>query len=484
MKKVVKFKTFITYALVLILLSSIIVFPDYVHGRNNSKDMVAIKTFNGKYLCAENGGGSTLIANRDQVGAWETFQIIDLGKGYIALKSHNGYYISAYNDGEDIYVNDNKIDKRQTFQLIKLDNNKVAFKNYEKDYISAENGGGGKLVGDKKKIGNWETFELIKLPELTSDKSILTATPNDKNVIFNWNKPTNAENIIGYNLYRGTEPGKQSATPITDFPIEGTYYTDNNLNSGTTYYYVLKPVYKDKTLGVASNEVLVLLKSTISLSAKTQDIGVNLSWNKPTNSSNVIGYNLYRGTEPGKQSSTPITDFPIEGTSYTDKNIENDTIYYYILKTVYKDKTLGEATNEVAVKSGPNNKNIVLELGSKHMFINGQKQEIDPGKGTVMIIKNGRTFLPIRAVIEAMGGIVEWNQSDKRVSVYLNNNIIHLWIGNKIANVNGVNMESDVAPYLSNTGRTMLPLRFIIEKLNSDVEWDGVTKRVTIKLKN
>lgn len=484
MKRIGKLKTFINYILVIILLSSIMAFPDYVHGRNDSMDMVAIKTFNGKYLCAENGGGSTLIANRDNIGEWETFQLIDLGKGYIAIRSHNGYYISAYNDGKDVYVNNNKIDKRQTLELIKLDNNKVAFKNYEKTYLCAEDGGGGKIVGDRKKIGSWETFELIKVPKVTSDKSNLTAIPNDKNVIFNWTKPTNTKDIIGYNLYRGIEPGKQSGTPITDFPIEGTSYMDNNLNSGTTYYYVLKPVYKDKTLGTTSNEVSVLLKSTITLNAKTEGKGVALSWNRPINPNNIIGYNLYRGIVSGKQSSTPITDFPIEGTSYTDNNIENDTIYYYILKAVYKDKTLGESSNEVSIKSESQSKIIVLEVGSKYMLINGKKIEIDPGKGTAMIIKNGRTFLPIRAVIEAMGGVVEWNQSDKRVSIYLNNNRIYLWIENKMANVNGINMESDVAPYISNTDRTMLPLRFIVENLNCDVDWDGLTKRVTIKIKD
>jgi len=484
MKKREKFKTFITYVLVMVLLSSIIVFPDHVHGRNNSSDMVAIKTFNGKYLCSENGGGSTLVANRDQIGDWETFEVIDLGKGNIALKSYNGYYVSAYNDGEDIYVNGDKIDKRQIFQLVKLNNNKVAFKTYEKNYIYAENGGGGKVAGGKKKIGDWETFELIKIPEDSQGKVYLTAVANEKNVTFYWTKPYDAINIIGYNLYRGTESNKQSTTPITDFPIEGTVYTDNNLNSGTTYYYILKIVYKDKTLGAASNEVSTILKSRITLNGKTDEKGVILSWDKPSDSSNIIGYNLYRGKASGKQSTTPITDFPIEGIYYNDQNVENNTMYYYILRAVYKDKTLGDATNEVAVKSGPNSKYILLQVGSKYMFINGQQKEIDPGKGTIVIINNGRTFLPIRAVIEAMGGEVEWNQSDKRVSIYLRNNKIELWIGSKIVNVNGISIESDVAPYISNTGRTMLPLRFVVEKLNCNVEWDGPTKKVTIKIDN
>lgn len=474
-------KRFIAYALVLMMLLPLMVFPDYAYGRDNTIDLFSIKTFNGKYLCAEDGGGSTLSADRDNIGEWEKFQIIDLGRGNIALKSYNGYYVSASTDEKNIYVDANEIGRRQTFELIILDNNKVALKTYYKNYICAEDGGGGKVVADRTEIGDWESFELIKSQESNPDKCKLTANPSDKSVTFTWSKPINTKNVIGYNLYRGTASGKQSSTPITDFPIEGTSYTDNNLKSGITYYYILKPVYKDKTLGPASNEVSVMLKSSITLSAKTADNGISLSWNKPRDSSNVLGYNIYRGTASGKQSSTPITDFPIEGISYVDKNVENNKTYYYILKPVYKDKTLGEPSNEVVIKSNFKGKTIVLEVGSKYMYVNGQKQEIDPGKGTVVIIKNGRTFLPIRAVIEAMGGEVEWDQYDKKVSIYLKNNKIYLWIGEKIAKVNGVNKESDVAPYISDSNRTMLPLRFIVENLDCEVEWDGVTKRVTIK---
>ena len=465
--------------LAVMIVSSIMVYPNYAYGRDNEK--VAIKSNNGKYLSAENGGGSKLTATRDKVGEWETFEIIDLGKGYIALESINGKYVSATKDGKEIYVDSDEINKREIFQLIKLDNNKVAFKTYNKTYICAENGGGGKVVDDRTKIGAWETFELVNVEKINNDKLTLSAISNDKNVTLSWTKPINSRGVIGYNLYRGTTSGKQSNTPITDFPIEGNSYTDNNLNSGTTYYYVVKAVYRDKTLGASSNEVSVLLKSRIVLSATTREDGIILSWNKPSDLSNIVGYNLYRGTTSGKQSSTPITDFPILETSYKDKNIENNTKYYYILKVVYKDKTLGNASNEVSVKSGLDYTKIVLEVGSKYMIVNGREEEIDPGKGTRVIINNGRTFLPIRAVIEAMGGEVEWDQSDKKVSIYLNDNKINLWIGDKTARVNGSYIESDVAPYISDSGRTMLPLRFIVENLDCEVDWDGITKTVTIK---
>lgn len=221
-----------------------------------------------------------------------------------------------------------------------------------------------------------------------------------------------------------------------------------------------------------------------TLTATSNDGSVSFSWTKPSNSKNIIGYNLYRGESSGKQSSVPITDFPIEGTSYKDKNVESNSTYYYILKAVYKDNTLGPASNEVRVKTDSDKKEIVLEVGSRYMLVDGRRREIDPGERTTMVVKNGRVFLPIRALIEAMGGEVDIDSSDQRVRIYLNDDKIYLWIGEKTARVNGVSKESDVAPYISESGRTMLPLRFIVENLNCEADWDGVTKTVTIKVNN
>ncbi|HZX21225.1 MAG TPA: fibronectin type III domain-containing protein [Clostridia bacterium] len=134
-------------------------------------------------------------------------------------------------------------------------------------------------------------------------------------------------------------------------------------------------------VGPASNEVSAIFRA-ITLEAKTSEDGICLKWNKPWDSKNITGYNLYRGTASGKQSGTPITDFPIDGTSHTDKNIKPNTIYYYILKPVYKDKTLGNATNEAFAKSGSKTITILLEVGNRYMYVNGERREIDPGMET------------------------------------------------------------------------------------------------------
>jgi len=58
---------------------------------------VAIRSLvNGKFVCAENAGQSSLIANRDKIGPWETFDLFDVAPNSISLRSiTNGKYVTA-----------------------------------------------------------------------------------------------------------------------------------------------------------------------------------------------------------------------------------------------------------------------------------------------------------------------------------------------------------------------------------------------------
>ena len=123
---------------------------------------------------------------------------------------------------------------------------------------------------------------------------------------------------------------------------------------------------------------------------------------------------------------------------------------------------------------------IILQVGQTSFTVDGVPNTLD----SPPIIKNSRTLLPIRAVVEALGGNVDWDVTEKKVTISLGSNTIELWIGKSIAKVNGADTPIDstnskVVPEIIN-GRTMLPLRFVTENLGCDVQWDGTTKTITI----
>jgi len=121
-----------------------------------------------------------------------------------------------------------------------------------------------------------------------------------------------------------------------------------------------------------------------------------------------------------------------------------------------------------------------LQIGNKVMYVNDNPVEID----VPPIIIEGRTYLPIRWVAEPIEANVDWSSQERKVTVSLKDKTIELWIGKYMAKVNNVDTPIDpenkkVVPMIVN-GRTMLPLRFIAENLGCDVQWDGITKTITI----
>ena len=70
-------------------------------------------------------------------------------------------------------------------------------------------------------------------------------------VALSWNPSSSA--VIGYNLYRGTQSGGPYAKQNSSV-LSATTYTDSNIASGTTYYYVSTSVNADNEESAYSNE--------------------------------------------------------------------------------------------------------------------------------------------------------------------------------------------------------------------------------------
>lgn len=120
-----------------------------------------------------------------------------------------------------------------------------------------------------------------------------------------------------------------------------------------------------------------------------------------------------------------------------------------------------------------------LQIDNPVMEINGLQTEIDEGRGTAPVIVNGRTMVPIRAIIEAFGGTVTWEESSKSVILTMKDDEITLVIDSGVAYLNNNAQTLDTAPTIIN-GRTMLPIRFVAEGFNLGVAWDGGSQTVYI----
>ena len=122
---------------------------------------------------------------------------------------------------------------------------------------------------------------------------------------------------------------------------------------------------------------------------------------------------------------------------------------------------------------------IVIQIGSSNMYVNGNSRQIYPGENASPMVVNDRTLVPIRAIAEELGAVVEWDGNTQNVTIRRNGTVIIMRINSTAVNVNGQTIQSDVAPQIIDN-RTMIPLRIVAETLNCEVNWEPTTKTVTI----
>lgn len=124
---------------------------------------------------------------------------------------------------------------------------------------------------------------------------------------------------------------------------------------------------------------------------------------------------------------------------------------------------------------------IILKIDSQNYTVNGETKELDAAP----VIQNSRTIMPIRYIIEALGGTVSWDGKESKVTVKLGSDTIELWVDNPVGLVNGKEqyidrLNPDVKPVILPPGRTMVPIRFVIESLGCDVKWLNESREVVI----
>ncbi|MDQ0087493.1 hypothetical protein J2T12_000887 [Paenibacillus anaericanus] len=97
-----------------------------------------------------------------------------------------------------------------------------------------------------------------------------------------------------------------------------------------------------------------------------------------------------------------------------------------------------------------------------------------PFSSVVPYVENGTTMVPLRFVSEKLGAEMSWNNQTKAIGIQSGERNIVLTVGSTSATVNGEEVSIGTKVVQSN-GVTMVPLRFVSELLSAEVKWDGET---------
>ena len=95
-------------------------------------------------------------------------------------------------------------------------------------------------------------------------------------------------------------------------------------------------------------------------------------------------------------------------------------------------------------------------------------------------IINNRTFVPLRAIFEALDIAVDYDAATKTITAKGADKTFELTIGSNIVKVNGEEKQID-APAIIKDNRTLVPLRACAESFGFEVDWNDKTRVAKVK---
>lgn len=143
---------------------------------------------------------------------------------------------------------------------------------------------------------------------------------------------------------------------------------------------------------------------------------------------------------------------------------------------------IAPATASAATTMG----SIVLTIDSPTMTVNGTSKAIDAEGSKPALDAGGYTMLPLRGVVEAMGGSLTWDAANRIVTMVKDGQTIKVPIGSTKLTVDGVqkdmlaNNGTYKAAYINKSGRTLVHVRALQAFNNTTCTWNQATKQVTV----
>lgn len=110
--------------------------------------------------------------------------------------------------------------------------------------------------------------------------------------------------------------------------------------------------------------------------------------------------------------------------------------------------------------------------------VDGKAAVFSEVTGFPYITDAGKTMMPVRICLDSIGCEVDWDDSTKTVISRKGDTEIDIPTGKNILYVNQKAVVIDTSAVLEN-GRTYLPLRTVLEAYGYRVDWNGDTRTIT-----
>ena len=140
-------------------------------------------------------------------------------------------------------------------------------------------------------------------------------------------------------------------------------------------------------------------------------------------------------------------------------------------ETVEAAKTMAAAAQERLA--------LLRSLGASRISVRVGEEKVGWTDALPFIDENDRTLVPLRAVANALGLSVSWDASAREAVFSKNGRTIRFPIGNQTAFTTEGVLQMDTAAIIRND-RTYAPIRYLAEYFGSTVGWDAAARTVLI----
>ena len=356
------------------------------------------------------------------------------------------------------------------------------------------------LENGKKATTTFEVAEQGKVTEMQLNYDADTV---------NLGAQTEAPEVVQIDAAGVTKTLKSNGS--IDFAIQGKgvkeLATDGSVTILTDDKYAgekLTVTAVDRNKGISAVATLTIAADAQSLAFTGSTAVVGSATNIPFSVVDANGNKVALGKDAVLTVSAVVTD-KVDGsnTSATVNKLDDLQTTGVALLEVSSNKE-GDAKVQVMVKSEtPDGEKIVVKyytgvanvtfgdkaaeganstatmiIGSTTFVANGKVVTSD----VAPFVKDGRTFLPIRALGEAMGAEVAFDEATNVVTIKLDGKTVTMTLGSAVMTVGDKVVTMDTAAYATAEGRTVVPVRFAAEALGFNVEavyaTDGTTSAV------
>ena len=370
------------------------------------------------------------------------------------------------------------------------------------------------LNGDSADV----SFTVDRFGEAVSSKIVITETGSTKAVtnVYAGKKYTGTvylvdenglEQVADYaNMTIGILKGSDAVTNFTANPVDGTFNFDavddqipqhnDNALIGTDIefiaFYPTGDVNATATVTVADpaniEGVSLAFDKESGEAAKYNTVNVsvvNADGDVVDVDSNDVSVAVISQSDEDATISADMGDVENgkgELTLYSDKETTADVLV--VVETTKDSKPIvyaGTLTYAFGEQDIPVDTTVVMTIGSADFVVNN---EVVTKEDSAPYIANDRTYVPFRALGEALGAEVNWDNDARTVTYTLGNTEVVLTIDETTYTVNGEEKTMDVAPVITGD-RTYVPVRFVGEALGFKVvalsAADGTTASVVFQ---